>query len=111
MGSRYDRGRACASPVHGRMSTEPGQLHRCRSVARVPGLDSTEWDDDTVTPKDFADAGDTVVVEGRYTGSYKESGKPFDAQFCHVWRVSGGKVKGFQQYTDTAQMQEAMKSS
>jgi uncharacterized protein len=28
-----------------------------------------------VHPKDFHDSGDTVVVEGRYTGTYKATGK------------------------------------
>jgi ketosteroid isomerase-like protein len=27
---------------------------------------------------------------------------------CHVWKLSNGKATSFQQYVDTAQMQEAM---
>ncbi len=57
-------------------------------------------------PKEFHDAGDTVVVEGRYTGKHNETGKHLDAQFCHVWKLSNGQVTSFQQYVDTAQMQE-----
>lgn len=68
----------------------------------------TEWDGFTVTPKEFHDAGDTVVVEGRYTGTYNATGKSFDAQFCHVVRIRDGKMTSFQQYTDTAHMREAM---
>jgi len=66
----------------------------------------TEWDGFTVNPKEFHDAGDTVVVEGRYTGTYKETGKSLDAQVTHVWRLRGGKVVSFQQYVDTAQLQD-----
>jgi ketosteroid isomerase-like protein len=67
-----------------------------------------EWDRFTVTPATFAEAGERVVVEGRYTGTYTPTGKALDVQFCHVWRVEDGKVTAFQQYTDTAQFQEVM---
>ena len=59
-------------------------------------------------PKTFHDAGDIVVVEGRIGGTYKATGKTIDAEFCHVWALSGEKVTSFQQYTDTAQMQQVM---
>jgi hypothetical protein len=49
-----------------------------------------------------------VIVEGRYTGSYKATGKSADAQFCHVFKVKDGKVVSFQQFVDTAQMQGVM---
>jgi len=66
-----------------------------------------DWDGFTVTPESFHDAGDSVVAEGRYTGTHKSTGKSIDMQFCHVWRLSGGRVKSFQQYCDTAQFQHA----
>jgi len=61
-----------------------------------------------VHPKDFYDADDTVVVEGRYTGTFKATGKSLDAQMCHVFKVRDGKVTSFQQFVDTAQMQDVM---
>jgi ketosteroid isomerase-like protein len=70
-----------------------------------------EWDGFSVHPRAFRDAGDCVVVEGRYTGVYKATGKSLDAQFCHVWDVKDGKVVHFQQYTDTAQQQKVMGQS
>lgn len=69
---------------------------------------ATEWDGFTVHANEFHDAGDTVVVECRYTGLFKATGKNVDAQVCHVWKFVGGKATSFQQYLDTAQMQEAM---
>jgi ketosteroid isomerase-like protein len=66
-----------------------------------------DWDGFTVAPTSFHDAGDSVVAEGRYTGKHKSTGKSIDVQFCHVWKLSGGKVTSFQQYCDTAQMQSA----
>ena len=65
-----------------------------------------EWEGFTVHPGTFHDAGDVVVVEARYTGTYKATGKPMDAQVCHVWTIADGKVTKFQQYLDTAKMQD-----
>lgn len=48
-------------------------------------------------------AGDTVLVEARYKGTAKATGKPVDAQVAHVWDLRDGKVVRFQQYTDTWQ--------
>lgn len=67
-----------------------------------------EWDGFAVHAQAFHDAGDVVVVEGRYTGLYKATGKSLDAQVCHVWTLKGGKVAEFQQYVDTAQCREVM---
>lgn len=64
---------------------------------------ATEWDDFQAIPAEFLDAGDTVVVTGRYRGTYKATRVPIDAQFAHVWRLRDGKATAFQQYTDTAQ--------
>jgi uncharacterized protein len=67
-----------------------------------------EWDGFTVSPVEFHDAGDTVVVECRYSGVHNTTGKTLDAQACHVWKLSDGKVTSFQQYVDTAQLQDVM---
>lgn len=71
----------------------------------------SEWDGFSVHPGQYHDAGDAVVVEGRYTGKYLATGIEMDAQFCHVFKFADGKVSSFQQFTDTAQMQKAMGAS
>ena len=63
----------------------------------------SEWDGFAAVPEEFLDAGDTIVVLGRYRGTFKASGSAMDAQMAHVWRVRDGKVVAFQQYTDTLQ--------
>ncbi len=68
----------------------------------------SEWEGFSVHPKSFHDAGDSVIVEARYSGKYKATGKRLDAQVCHVWDVKNGKVTRFQQYVDTAKFQDAM---
>ena len=69
---------------------------------------ATEWDAFTVHPQSFYDAGTSVIVEGRYTGTYKTTGQSMDTQVCHIWDIADGKVTRFQQYVDTAKMQDVM---
>lgn len=64
---------------------------------------ATEWDHFQVLPSEFLDAGDTVVVLGRYKATWKTTGAPLNAQFAHVWHLRAARVTAFQQYTDTAQ--------
>ena len=68
----------------------------------------SEWDGFRVSTGEFPDAGDTVVVECRYTGVHNTTGKRLDAQACHVWKLRDGKVTGFQQYVDTAHLFDVM---
>ncbi len=70
-----------------------------------------EWDAFTVHPRSLHGAGDSVIVEGRYTGTYKPTGKSMDTQVCHVWDVKDGKVTRFQQYVDTSKLQEVMRAT
>ncbi|MFL6843552.1 MAG: nuclear transport factor 2 family protein [Allosphingosinicella sp.] len=67
-----------------------------------------EWDGFAAVPEEYLDAGDTVVVLGRYRGTCKATGGKLDAQMAHVWRVRDGKAVHFQQYTDTLQAHRAM---
>ncbi len=67
-----------------------------------------DWDGFTVHPKSFHEAGDTLVVEGRYTGTFKPTGKSLDAQVCHVLKFRGDKLTSFQQFVDTAHLQDVM---
>ena len=61
----------------------------------------SEWNGFAVATDEFIDAGDTVVVLGKYSGTYKATGKSFQADFAHVWKVQDGKAIRFMQYVDT----------
>ncbi|MFO7693133.1 MAG: nuclear transport factor 2 family protein [Vicinamibacterales bacterium] len=63
--------------------------------------------DFAVVPERIADAGETVLAEGRYRGTVKATGRTVNVQFAHVWRFRDGRVIGFQQYTDTKQWADA----
>jgi ketosteroid isomerase-like protein len=67
----------------------------------------TEWDGFSVHLEQIVGSDDTAVGLGRYRGTHKATGVAVDAQFAHVWSVSGGKITRFQQYTDTAQFRDA----
>ena len=64
----------------------------------------------TVTPDEFYDAGDTIIVTGMYSGSYNATGKNMSTPFAHFWTLADGKVVKFVQYTDTAVMNRALES-
>src|SRR5262249_50937678 len=49
-----------------------------------------------------------VVVECRYTGVYKPTGRALDIQVCHIWKLTGSRVVSFHQYIDTARLQAVM---
>lgn len=68
----------------------------------------TEWEGFQVHTNTFHDAGDVVVMEGRYTGTYKPTGRAMDCQVSHVLTYRNGKLLKFQQYADTAHMQAVM---
>lgn len=65
-------------------------------------LDTEWWDDFTATPDEFLDAGEHVVVLGRYRGVAKQTRRPLDVPFVHVWTVRGDKAVRFRQFLDTA---------
>lgn len=68
-----------------------------------------EWSSYTTVPTELVEQGETVVGLGIYTGTFAATGKTFTAPFAHVWRVRNGKIVFFDQYTDTALVQAALK--
>lgn len=71
----------------------------------------TEWDGFAAVPDDFIDGGDNIVALGKYSGTYKATGKSFKADFAHVWKLKDGKAVRFVQYVDSALVQRALESS
>lgn len=64
---------------------------------------AAEWTGFELTLDEVIEAGDRVIVLGRYSGRHNATGSTLDAEFAHVWRVAGGKAVSFHQYTDTLQ--------
>ena len=70
----------------------------------------SEWNGFAAIPDEFIDGGDTVVVLGKYSGTYKTTGKSFQANFAHVWKMQDGKAIRFVQYVDTLLVHRAIES-
>ena len=68
----------------------------------------SEWNGFAAVPDEFIDGGDTVVVLGKYSGTYKRTGKSFQADFAHVWKMRDGKAIRFIQYVDTLLVHRAL---
>jgi ketosteroid isomerase-like protein len=71
-------------------------------------LDAEWWDEFTAKPDEFLDAGEQVVVLGRYRGIAKGTGKELDVPFVHVWTVRDGQAVRFRQFLDTAGWVDAL---
>ena len=70
----------------------------------------SEWEGFAAVPDEFIDAGDTVVVLGKYSGKYKKTGKSFQAPFAHVWKMQDGKAAQFIQHVDTLLVHRALQA-
>ena len=86
------------SPYKGRESVAAGVF--LRFVA--------DWNDFRMVPQLFHDAGDTITVEGRYIGTCRATGRQVYSQFAHIFTFRNGLIVRFQQYTDTAQLRDAL---
>jgi ketosteroid isomerase-like protein len=71
----------------------------------------SEWEGYAAVPDELIDAGDTIVALGKYSGMYKRTGKSFQANFAHVWRIRDGKVFRFVQYVDTLLVHRALQAT
>jgi ketosteroid isomerase-like protein len=88
-----------------------GGLYRGRDEVRAKifdPLDESWWDEFTADPDEFLEAGDQVVVVGRYRGIAKQTRKQLDVPFVHIWTTSGDKAIRFRQYLDTAGWVDAL---
>lgn len=87
-----------------------GTYHGLAAVRRAVfgPLDEAWWEDFAAAPEEIVDAGDHVVVLGRYTARAKRSGAPLDVPFAHVWLFRDGRAVRFHQFTDTRGWTDAL---
>jgi ketosteroid isomerase-like protein len=69
------------------------------------------WSSFTITPDEFIESGDTVVVLSHSEATGKDTGKEVKLPWVHVWRFSDGKVTEVQALTDTALAADALGKS
>jgi ketosteroid isomerase-like protein len=70
----------------------------------------SEWNGFAAVADEFIDGGDIVVALGKYSGTYKATGKSFQANFAHVWKIQNGKAVRFIQYVDTLLVHRAVQA-
>jgi hypothetical protein len=70
----------------------------------------SEWHDYRMTLESLVDGGDRIVGIGTYSGTYKRTGRSMQARVAHVWRLAGGKIVAFEQFTDTLLVAKAMET-
>jgi ketosteroid isomerase-like protein len=71
-------------------------------------LDRDWWSAFAADAEQLLDAGDDVVVIGRYRGAAKATGKVLDVPFVHVWTFEDGQATRFRQFLDTAGWNDAL---
>ena len=71
------------------------------------GQIAEQWESFRVTPDEFLEQGDTVVVLGHSEGKAK-NGNEVKVPFVHVWRMQDGKGKEVLALTDTLQVARAL---
>lgn len=79
-------------------------------VEDVFGPTMSQLDDLELTIDRIVDAGDTMVVLGRATGTATATGTDLTAQFAHVHDIADGKIERFTQYTDTFRWRDAIEA-
>ena len=70
----------------------------------------SEWNDYRMTLEALVDGGDCIVGIGTYSGTYKRTGRAMQARVAHVWRLTGGEIVAFEQFTDTLLVAKAMET-
>jgi len=74
-------------------------------------LDRDWWSSFAARPSELIDAGDEIVVLGRYEGVARGTGRVLDVPFVHIWTFRGERAVRFRQFLDTAGWNEALAPS
>ena len=67
-----------------------------------------DWDDFTLEPEQFLDAGDWVAVRGTYRAKAKASGQAVEGRFGHFVEVRDGKTVRGEYHSDSAKEYKAL---
>ncbi len=81
---------------------------RARIIEKVFAPIAATWDGFGFKLDRLVDGGSTIVALGEYRGTYRATGKAMQVRVAHVWDVADGKVRRFEQFTDTLLVARAM---
>ena len=84
-----------------------GGTHYGKAAALgVLARDVAVWDEFTMSPDEYFEDGDTVVVLGH--SAIKNDGQSATTAFVHIWRWHGDQISHFQLVTDTLQLAQIL---
>ena len=69
---------------------------------------SSEWIGYNAKAEYFVGDDSDVIVLGVYSGTYRTTGRHFEARFAHHWKLSDGKLLSFEQYVDSRKVWQAI---
>jgi len=68
-----------------------------------------DWEGWAAHDDSYVVDGENVVVLARYTAVNKATSKPINVRVAHHFVVRGGQIVRFEQFVDTAKVQDAMR--
>lgn len=75
----------------------------------VFGRLGSEWINYKFSPEGYVANEDKVVAYGTYSGTYKVTGKYFEARVAHLWKLENGKIISFEQFVDSQTVNDSLK--
>jgi ketosteroid isomerase-like protein len=69
---------------------------------------AADWIDYRSDIEQIVAEGETVVVFGWYSGTYRATSRPMRAAFAHRWLLREGRIIRFFQYVDSHMVRQAM---
>ena len=95
----WQGGNSAELPMGGTHCGKPAAL-------QVLARDVAVWDEFTMSPDEYFEDGDTVVVLGH--SAIKKDGRSATTAFVHIWRWRGDQISHFQLVTDTLQLAQLL---
>jgi hypothetical protein len=83
-----------------------GTYHGVEGVGNFFSQLPEHWEGLSVSPEEFIDGGDTIVVVVRTRGT--GAAGSIDDQGVHLWRMRDGKAASFKEFSDTAAALQAL---
>ncbi len=77
-------------------------------IARLMDFWADNFDDLSVEPEEFVDAGESVVVSSVVRGRGKASGAPVELHYAFVWTLRDGKIVAVREYQRKEDALEAL---
>ncbi|MGL5836822.1 MAG: nuclear transport factor 2 family protein [Waterburya sp.] len=89
----------------------PGGATYIGASAIIEGVfkaNSDKWSDFAYHIEEILDAGNSVIVIGKYTGRDRLFGKAMSAAAAHIYDLHDGKIARFRMFADTKSIWNAM---